>query len=73
MTPRLTLTPGLRYEFYQPAKEDNNRADAFVRGHQSDQYPNAPLNLAFAGDQGRSHRVRQKRLDQLRSQTRSRL
>ena len=52
VTPRLTLTPGLRYEFYQPAKEDNNRADAFVRGHKSDQYPNAPLNLAFSGDQG---------------------
>jgi hypothetical protein len=52
LTPRLTLTPGLRYEFYQPAAEDRNRADAFVRGHQSDQFPNAPLNLAFAGDKG---------------------
>ena len=52
ITPRLTLTPGLRYEFYQPAKEDNNRADAFVLGHQSDLYPNAPVDLAFAGDKG---------------------
>ena len=42
LTPRLTLTPGLRYEFYQPATEDHNRADAFILGHQSDLYPNAP-------------------------------
>lgn len=52
VTPRLTLTPGLRYEFYKPASEDNNRANAFVPGHQSNQYPNAPVNLAFAGDSG---------------------
>lgn len=52
ITPRLTLTPGLRYEFYQPATEDNNRADAFVPGHRSSLYPNAPENLAFAGDRG---------------------
>jgi hypothetical protein len=52
ITPRLTLTPGLRYEFYQPAAEARNRADAFILGHQSDLYPNAPANLAFAGDKG---------------------
>jgi outer membrane receptor protein involved in Fe transport len=52
LTPRLTLTPGLRYEFYQPAAEDKNRADAFILGHQSDLYPNAPVDLAFAGDKG---------------------
>jgi outer membrane receptor protein involved in Fe transport len=52
ITPRLSITPGLRYEFYTPAVEDHNRADAFVAGHKSDLYPNAPLNLAFAGDKG---------------------
>jgi outer membrane receptor protein involved in Fe transport len=52
VTPRLTLTPGLRYEFYQPATEDNNRADAFVLNHKSSQYPDAPLHLAFSGDDG---------------------
>jgi outer membrane receptor protein involved in Fe transport len=52
LTPRLTLTPGLRYEFYQPATEDNNRAVAFIPGHKSSLYPNAPANLAFAGDNG---------------------
>jgi outer membrane receptor protein involved in Fe transport len=52
LTSRLTVTPGVRYEFYTPAKEDNDRADAFVFGHQSNLYPNAPLHLAFAGDKG---------------------
>ncbi len=52
ITPRLTLTPGLRYEFYQPATEANNRAVAFRNGYQSTLYPNAPVGLAFAGDPG---------------------
>jgi outer membrane receptor protein involved in Fe transport len=52
ITPRLTLTPGLRYEFYRPGKEDRDRADAFVRGYQSGLYPKAPQGLAFAGDKG---------------------
>ena len=52
LTPHLTLTPGLRYEIISPTTEHHNRASAFVLGHQSDQYPNAPLNLAFLGDQG---------------------
>jgi outer membrane receptor protein involved in Fe transport len=52
IAPRLTLTPGLRYEFYNAPKEDDDRMVAFVPGHRSSQYPNAPLHLAFAGDQG---------------------
>lgn len=52
ITPRLTLTPGLRYEIYTPATETDNRSVAFVLGHRSNLYPNAPANLAFAGDQG---------------------
>jgi hypothetical protein len=52
ITPRLTLTPGLRYEFYQPSREVNGRASAFVLGHQSNQFPNAPVNMAFQGDAG---------------------
>lgn len=52
VTPRLTLTPGLRYEIVSPTTENNNRASAFAFGHQSDQYPNAPLHLAFLGDKG---------------------
>ncbi len=49
---KLTLTPGLRYELYSPVREENNKASAFFYGHKSNQYPNAPANLAFLGDQG---------------------
>jgi hypothetical protein len=52
ITPRLTLTPGLRYELYSPVSEADNKASAFFFGHQSNQYSNAPLHLAFLGDQG---------------------
>lgn len=50
--PRLTLTPGIRYELYSPVTEANNRASAFIFGHKSNQYPNAPMHLAFMGDDG---------------------
>jgi len=52
VTPRLTLTPGIRYEFYNPATEDRNRVVAFLRGYKSTLYPNAPVGMAFAGDPG---------------------
>jgi len=52
ITRRLTLTPGLRYELYSPVQEENNKASAFILGHKSNQYANAPVNLAFLGDQG---------------------
>jgi len=48
----VSITPGIRYELYTPAKEDHNRADAFVLNHKSNLHPNAPLHLAFAGDTG---------------------
>ena len=50
VTPRLTITPGLRYELYTPATEKNSRASDFMLNHRSDQYAGAPLNMAFAGD-----------------------
>ncbi|MGH9627486.1 MAG: hypothetical protein ACRD7E_03870, partial [Bryobacteraceae bacterium] len=52
VAPRLTLTPGIRYELYSPVSEANNRASAFILGHQSNQYANAPLHMAFLGDEG---------------------
>jgi hypothetical protein len=52
ITQRLTITPGLRYELYTPASEKNGRTSAFMLDHHSDQYPNAPVNLAFNGDAG---------------------
>ncbi len=52
ITQRLTITPGLRYELYTAVSERNGRTSAFVFGHKSDLYPNAPLHLAFDGDKG---------------------
>ncbi|MDX2152365.1 MAG: carboxypeptidase regulatory-like domain-containing protein [Bryobacteraceae bacterium] len=52
VTPKLTLTPGLRYEIYSPATESDNRASAFIYNHRSNLYPNAPLHMAFLGDTG---------------------
>jgi hypothetical protein len=52
ITRKFTLNPGLRYELYTPASEVDGRASAFVAGHKSDQFANAPLHLAFQGDKG---------------------
>lgn len=52
ITPKLTLSPGLRYEFYSPARERDDRISGFVLGHKSNQYPSAPAGVAFAGDDG---------------------
>lgn len=52
LTPRLTLTPGLRYEVYLQPHERDDKQVAFRMGHQSSRFPNAPTNLAFAGDAG---------------------
>jgi hypothetical protein len=49
---RLTLTPGVRYEFYLPTKAENGAATAYIAGHQSTQFPSAPLGLAFPKDPG---------------------
>lgn len=52
ITPRLTLSLGVRYElpwtWYQP----DGHAATFVRGFQSTVFKNAPANLAFVGDPG---------------------
>ncbi len=52
LTPRLTLTPGLRYEFYMPPQEKNQKLNTFIDGFQSTLYPNAPRHMAFVGDPG---------------------
>lgn len=52
ITPRLTITPGLRYEIYAPSTEANDKRVAFMMGHRSSRFPNAPVNHAFAGDEG---------------------
>jgi hypothetical protein len=50
ITPKLTVSPGLRYEFYSPAREQSSRISGFILGHRSDKYPTAPINVAFPGD-----------------------
>jgi outer membrane receptor protein involved in Fe transport len=53
VSPRLTLTPGLRYEIYLPPHESkDDKLVAFVAGHQSDRFPAAPAGHAFVGDKG---------------------
>ena len=52
VTRRLTITPGLRYELYGVQKSPNAILAGYVEGHRSNQYPNAPLGLAFSGDTG---------------------
>nr|MCU0248508.1 TonB-dependent receptor [Bryobacter sp.] len=49
---KLTLNYGLRYEFYPPPLEKNERSASFFDQHKSSKFPNAPLGLAFQGDQG---------------------
>ncbi len=49
---RFTVNLGVRYEIWKGMRETNGRASAFVEGHKSDQFPNAPLHLAFQGDRG---------------------
>ena len=49
---QLTLNYGLRYEIWGAFKEKNGVAAGFVEGHQSDRFPDAPLHMAFEGDNG---------------------
>ncbi len=51
VTPRLTITPGLRYEWYG-AQTSMTMLAGYVAGHKSDQFANAPVGLAFGGDRG---------------------
>ncbi len=51
VSPRVSVWLGLRYEFASAASEAEGRfGGAFVLNHQSNQYPNAPRGLAWAGD-----------------------
>ncbi len=50
VTPRLTLTYGLRYEPFLPWKDRNDRIDTVVPGAQSKVVPDAPPGILFPGD-----------------------
>ena len=52
VSPRLTLTLGLRYEYAQPKYDEQGRTFSFIPGMQSTRFPNAPEGLVFPGDPG---------------------
>jgi hypothetical protein len=52
VTPRLTLTYGLRYEVNTPYTDIRNRLNAWAPGRQSTVNPSAPEGLLFPGDRG---------------------
>jgi hypothetical protein len=52
VTPRLTLTLGLRYEYTSPEKDTRGFSFTILPGLQSLRYPNAPQGLVFPGDPG---------------------
>ena len=51
-TSRLTLNLGVRYELPMPWYQPDGNAATFIRGYQSQVFPNAPAGLAFVGDSG---------------------
>ena len=52
ITPRITLTAGLRYEITTPLVWTVNYISSFEQNVQSTTYPNAPKGLLFYGDKG---------------------
>lgn len=52
VTPRLTLTFGLRYEYNQPKFDNRGRTYTLAAGRQSRIFPNAPRGILFSGDPG---------------------
>ena len=53
VTPRLTLTLGVRYEPFLPWVERNDRINTVVPGRQSTNVPDAPPGILFPGDVSR--------------------
>jgi outer membrane receptor protein involved in Fe transport len=52
VTPRLTLTLGLRYEYTTPETDTRGFSFSIIPGLQSKRFVNAPLGLLFPGDPG---------------------
>jgi hypothetical protein len=50
VTPRLTLSAGLRWDPFFPYKDSLGRVACFVPGSQSSRFPNAPQGLLFGGN-----------------------
>ena len=49
VTPRFTLSAGLRWDPFIPPKDSLGRVACFEPGHQSVRYPNAPNGLLYGG------------------------
>jgi outer membrane receptor protein involved in Fe transport len=52
VTPRLTLTLGLRYEYTSPETDTHGYTFTIIPGLQSQRFVNAPTDLVFPGDPG---------------------
>jgi outer membrane receptor protein involved in Fe transport len=52
VTPRLTLTLGLRYEYTSPERDIHGHSYSTIPGLQSSRFQNAPLGLVVPGDHG---------------------
>jgi len=52
VTPRLTLTVGLRYEYTSPETDIHGHSYSIIPGLQSQRFQNAPLGLLVPGDPG---------------------
>ena len=52
VTPRLTLTLGLRYEYTSPEKDIHGHSFSIIPGDQSTRFQNAPHGLVVPGDHG---------------------
>jgi outer membrane receptor protein involved in Fe transport len=52
VTPRLTITPGLRYDINSGITEKDDRMTIYRPGAQSELLPNAPPGILVAGDPG---------------------
>jgi outer membrane receptor protein involved in Fe transport len=55
VTPRLTITVGLRYEYTSPEADIHGHSYAIIPGVQSTRFQNAPLGLVVPGDPGAPH------------------
>jgi hypothetical protein len=49
---RLTLNLGVRYHYEEPTYQVDGYSSNFLPGRQSTRFPNAPLGLVYAGDEG---------------------
>jgi Carboxypeptidase regulatory-like domain/TonB-dependent Receptor Plug Domain len=52
VTPRLTITGGLRYEYTNPEADIHGHSFSFIPGLQSQRFVNAPPGLVVPGDPG---------------------